>query len=134
MVNGKCVSVYVHFDGYETARIPLLLEHYNSQELAEGIVALGSISSLNERLAPNEGEEHSFDNRIDDITVAYHRDRGEDFKQYKIGETKDDCFGEEYSYHFENGEWWYRNNYHPTEAEWVKCSEWWSGYQGSKEE
>ena len=98
------------------------MEHYNSQELAEGIVALGNISSLNERLAPNEGEEHSFENPNYDITVAYHRDRGEDFKQY-IGKDKDDCCGEEYSYHFENSEWVYRDN-RWKKGVWSNCSEW----------
>ena len=123
MVNGKCVSVYVNFDGDERLRIPLLLNHYNTQELSESLVALGNISELNERLAPNEGEEHSFNNRIEDITVAYHRDRGEEFAQYKIGNDQDDCAGEEYSYHYDDGVWVYRDN-RWKKGVWSNCSEW----------
>jgi len=123
MVDGKCVGVYVHWDGYESNRIPLLLNNYNSQEDANALVALGAISSLRERIAPNENEKHSFDSAIEDVTIAYHRDRGEEFFQLD-GATKDDVADEEYSYHFEDGEWWYTDTPHKSNGTWIKCSEW----------
>ena len=122
MINGKCVGVYAHWDGYPSHRIPLLLNHYNSQEGAESIVALGSISSLRERIAPNEDENHSFDSPVGDVTIAYHRDRGEDFEQIKGKNKNAYTQMEEFAYHFESGEWWYNDN-HYTTIEWKKCSE-----------
>jgi len=122
MVDGKCVGIYTHLDSYPNARIPLLLENYNSQEMAESIVALGAISSLRERISPNEDESHSFDSAIKDVTIAYHRDRDEEFSQL-TGSTKDDVAEEEYSYHFEDGEWLYRDNNWDIDS-WEKCSEW----------
>jgi hypothetical protein len=119
MVDGQAIGVYVHWDGYPEARIPLLLNHYNSQEDAEALVALGSISSLRERIAPNEDEVHTFDESIKDVTIAHHRDRGDELEQYK-GKTKDDVCDEEWYYHFEDGEWLYCEG---GDNEWLKCTD-----------
>jgi len=123
IINGKCVGVYAHWDGYPSSRIPILLTHYNSQEAAESIVALGAISSIRERIAPNEDEKHSFDSPDGDVTIAYHRDRGEDFEQIEGSDKNDYTYMEEFAYHFENGEWWYNDNHCDT-IKWLRCSEW----------
>ena len=63
----------------------MLLEHYNTPELATALVDLGSLSMVRERLAPDEGETHRFDKPVrhgpkGGITTAYHRDRGDDLE------------------------------------------------------
>jgi hypothetical protein len=48
--DGKVRSIYVHFDGY--AHLETLQKHYNSQELAEQLISLGDLSSLDESAGP----------------------------------------------------------------------------------
>ena len=71
--DNKVRSVYCHFDGY--GHLPTLQENYNSQELAERLVALGDLSSLAESMECPEG--HDFENQVDGYCVAYCRDRDE---------------------------------------------------------
>jgi hypothetical protein len=117
-INGRTVGVYVHWDGSPDTRIPLLLNHYNSQELAEGIIALGAISSLHPVLAPDEGKVHTFDTPITGVTVAYHRDRGEEFVQLKGMNAVEGVNDAEWHYHFENGHWLYKEH---GAKKWVPC-------------
>lgn len=77
--------VYCHSDGYPSYLGKMLLEHYNTPELATALVDLGSLSMVRERLAPDEGETHRFDKPVrhgpkGGITTAYHRDRGDDLE------------------------------------------------------
>ena len=63
----------------------MLLEHYNTPELATALVDLGSLSMVRERLAPDEGEMHTFDTPVrhgpkGGVTTAYHRDRDDDLE------------------------------------------------------
>lgn len=74
--------VYCHSDGYPSYLGKMLLEHYNTPELATALVDLGSLSMVRERLAPDEGECHTFKKPVREspkggITTAYHRDRKE---------------------------------------------------------
>ena len=46
--------VYCHSDGYPSYLGKMLLEHYNTPELATALVDLGSLSMVRERLAPDE--------------------------------------------------------------------------------
>lgn len=76
-------AICCHWDGYLEHVGRLLSEHYNTAEAVKALLSLGDISSLGERLAPDKGEAHSFesparDEERGDVTVAYHRDRGED--------------------------------------------------------
>ena len=41
---------------------------------------LGALSYLAPRVKPNPGETHTFDNPAKDVTVAYHRDRGDELR------------------------------------------------------
>lgn len=77
--DGSYKGVYCHSDGYLTYNGAMLLDHYNSREKAEGIIALGDLSLLCEKLYPDPDKPHSFDydERQKDVTVAYGRDRGE---------------------------------------------------------
>jgi hypothetical protein len=79
LINVKCNdgsvrSIYVHFDGY--GHLKTLHKHYNSQELAEQLVSLGDLFSLDASAGPPP-KGHSFDHPLDGYCVAYGRDRGE---------------------------------------------------------
>lgn len=72
-----CKAIYLHSDGYIAWAGVMLHDHFPTKEKAEELIALGSLSSLRERVAPLPGEEHTFENSVEDVTVAYCRDRGE---------------------------------------------------------
>lgn len=54
----------------------LLVDHYGSVDLAEGLVRLGDLSSVG-HLGTNAPESHSWHDPVEGYTVAYHRDAGE---------------------------------------------------------
>jgi len=88
LINVKCSddkirSIYCHWDGY--GHLPILQEHYNSQELADTLVSLGDLSSLGERPSPRMGEHHDFESPIKGVCVSYCRDRGEPWDEDKPG-------------------------------------------------
>lgn len=106
--DGTVRSIYCHWDGYPDHHGPILLEHYQTQEKVESLIALGSISSLNKNVEIPEGVTHNFDNPADGIVVAYHRDRGEELSVKAHGNVK--AFAEsdieQYGYVFTAaGEW-----------------------------
>ena len=109
-------GIYCHWDGYPTHNGKILLEHYNSQERAEALIALGDLSSLRENLAPPEGVVHTFDNYSQiKVTVAYGRDRGQTSPDYihpKVGKSPDEVADQidcAYIYVFRNGRWLYKS-------------------------
>ena len=75
--DGTVEAVYCHNDGYLEHNGRMLVEHYNNEEAARNIVALGALSFLAERLHPTPGVQHSFTNREEGVSVFYGRDRGE---------------------------------------------------------
>ena len=75
---GKVRSIYCHWDGYPSHHGPILLDHYNTQEKVESLIALGAISSLDENVEIPEGVAHNFETPAYGIVVAYHRDRKAD--------------------------------------------------------
>ena len=97
--DGSVTSIYCHWDGYPDHNGKLLLSNYTEREKVEELIALGSISSLRANVAPDS--DHSFEKPQEDVTVAYHRDRGEDLDAGRIDasleefEKKDN---EEYGY------------------------------------
>lgn len=113
--DGTLNAVYCHWDGDFSWNGRILQEHYNSEEKAKALVALGSLSVLKERLAPNKGEKHSFDEPLDNVTIAYHRDRNEpgpDIEHYQALGDLGYAFGkicnEAYAYIFVESEGlWY---------------------------
>ena len=70
--------IYCHSDGYPSYMLPMLNTHYNNLEMVEKLMALGDLSFLAERVEPNPDEEHSFNKPVRGVTIAYHRDSGED--------------------------------------------------------
>lgn len=104
--NGVYDGIYCHWDGYLEHNGEILKEHYTSEEKVRELIALGSISILAERIFPDDGEVHTFDNAANGVCVAYHRDRGEDLNIYhETKETIKTKF-EEYNYLFEDGVWY----------------------------
>ena len=64
--DGTITSIYCHWDGGIGTNGERLFQNYTTKELASELIELGDISSLGETT---------------EDTVAYTRDRGEDFKQ-----------------------------------------------------
>jgi len=99
--DGSVASVYCHWDGYPDHNGKILISNYTERERVEELIALGSISSLRKDIAPAPGSDHSFEKPQEDVTIAYHRDRGEDLDAGRIDasleefEKKDN---EEYGY------------------------------------
>ena len=101
---GKIRSVYCHWDGYPAHNGEMLRRYYTDQSKIEALIQLGSLSSLNENIAPKGT--HSFDKAEEGVVVAYHRDRGEDLyiSEYDdIPSWIDDM--EEYAYLWNGREW-----------------------------
>ena len=105
----EILSVYCHWDGYPDYNGAILSEHYRDPEKIKKLIGNGDISSLRPEI-DFEGE-HSFDSPQENVTVFYHRDRGEGTepviqKNYtREGITKCNA-GEEYIYLFEDNEWY----------------------------
>lgn len=118
--DGTVKSIYSHFDGYPDHNGRLLLENYNSLELASALLELGALSVLAERMNPEPGEDHSYDSPQPDICIAYHRDRGEEYRPPAVWTSTEhiihdaaDCTWAEYVYLFQDGAWYVDKTYHP---------------------
>ena len=74
--DGSVQSVYCHWDGYPSNNGQILHDHYQDRAKVEQLISLGSISSLAKEVEAPEG--HTYSNPASGVTVAYHRDRGED--------------------------------------------------------
>lgn len=110
---GKIRAVYCHWDGYPEHNGEMLRRYYTTTDKVKALVDLGSISALREEI----GEKHPFDRNYDEPelkltdnwTLAYHRDRGEDWG-HTAPSTWDNAVEytrdmEEYAYLW-NGEDW----------------------------
>lgn len=110
---GEIKAIYCHYDGYPEYNGRILVEHYKTREKVEELLALGDISSLDERVKPNENEVHSFENPLKNVTVAYHRDMGRELEEAEtfntIGELIAYFNWSDYYYIFEDGEWYLYN-------------------------
>ena len=101
---GTIRSVYCHWDGYPAHNGEMLRRYYTDQTKIQQLIELGSLSSLNENIAPKG--KHNFDKAEEGVVVAYHRDRGEDLyiSEYAdIPSWIDDM--EEYAYLWNGREW-----------------------------
>lgn len=105
-------SIYCHNDGDLEHNGVLLYYHYSDPIKVELLTSLGDISLLEENVFPDITKEHTFDNRQDFVTVAYHRDRGEQlrFEVYNSKEKLLDDFSKadsNYLYLFEDDKWFF---------------------------
>jgi hypothetical protein len=110
--NGTVSQIYVHWDGHVDTAGKCLIENYNTLEQAEALVALGNLSELYARLAPDANEAHSFERGADGVCVAYARDRGEEGAEAEVfgshEEFREEARCEEYDYFFVAGHWFVR--------------------------
>jgi len=123
MVNedGTVSSIYCHWDGYPDYNGRVLSENYTDLEKIKKLIALGSISVLKGEVETDDP--HTFDNPKEGVTIAYHRDRGEDYDAPRINESLDEYLehdNEEYGYFFLNGEWFVKPCYGDRPAQTIK--------------
>ncbi len=73
------LTIYCHSDGYLSYNGAMLIDHYNSEEKVDELLKLGDLSCLCKKLNPDPSKPHSFDydERQEDVTIAYGRDRGD---------------------------------------------------------
>jgi hypothetical protein len=103
--NGTISSIYCHFDGYPDGVGATLEEHYSNRQKLRMLINLGDISILGEHVATMD--EHSFDNRKEGVTVAYHRDRGEEKREARIDKSLETFSNyEQYGYVYTKDEKW----------------------------
>lgn len=76
-------TIYCHWDGYPSNNGALLLNHYKSPKKVKELIELGDISVLDKKINPPKGKEHTFEKRCKGVVLAYHRDRGEEYKDVK---------------------------------------------------
>ena len=104
--DGTFTGIYCHWNGYIENNGKILFQHYQDVNKLKSLLALGSISCLGQYVSTNMP--HTFEQPAPSVTVAYHRDRGEDYCQYnKIKEENVSEYYEEYNYFFIDGEWQY---------------------------
>lgn len=103
--DGTVSSVYCHWDGYPSHNGKVLIAHYSDREKLKELIDLGAISSLKENVSPIEPIEdiigvrmlkgfkvipksvHTFDTPQEGVTIAYHRDRGEELQEARIDDS-----------------------------------------------
>lgn len=79
-------AIYCHYDGFLNGVGRMLVNYYNSEDLAAELIELGGISSLGEiigqQIKPDDYQMQMVKKRSDQSdeplqTLAYHRDRGD---------------------------------------------------------
>lgn len=86
--------IYNHWDGYPEYVGTLLQAHYKSEAKVRRLIGLGNISSLRERVEPRKGDVHTFDAPLEDVTIAYSRERGEKKVITRVKDISNIPFGE----------------------------------------
>jgi hypothetical protein len=107
MADGTVKSIYCHWDGYPSNNGMILQECYLDEAKVKDLIELGDISSLGSEVNPTGP--HTFNDPQSGVTVAYHRDRGEDLRKPLLHKSVPDFVKsdvEEYGYIFtQEGEW-----------------------------
>lgn len=109
--DGSYYGIYCHSDGYLTYNGAMLLDHYSDKQRLDELLDLGDLSLLCKKIAPDPSLPHSFDynERQENVTVAYGRDRGEkniEAREITLEQAKDSWC--EYMYIFgRDGKWRY---------------------------
>jgi hypothetical protein len=111
--DGSVTGIYCHWDGYPEYVGKMLLNHYNNDDIVNGLMNLGNLSILDEKLYSTDI--HTFNEPEDGVCVAYGRDRGDtgsDSMTFEdLGEYEHFGSGVDYQYLFDNGKWMYRSTY-----------------------
>jgi hypothetical protein len=109
--DGTVVSIYNHWDSYPSYLGVTLLNNYKDKTKVEKLIALGDCSVVKEEVDIPEGKTHSFDKPLNNVTVAYGRDRGETkpYIEPRIDGSEEEFWKsdiEEYGYLFKDGKWY----------------------------
>lgn len=109
--DGLIRSIYCHSDGYLAHVGEVLFKHYWDPDKIAALIALGGLSCLYRFLEPPQGEKHDFDRPRGEVTIAYHRDRGDPVRIQEHADLKSFRrtmreHGFSYTYHFHEGAWW----------------------------
>jgi hypothetical protein len=106
--------------------------HYKKREKVQKLIGLGSLSSLAPEIDAPQGEGHSYENPVPGVTVAYYRDRGENFNQ-RQNISPENFFAsdiEEYGYLYTlEGEWLVKAGYSSKKVEPQKLASILSGFE-----
>lgn len=104
------MSTYAHWNGKPSFMGRVLLEHYTDPMKIEQLISLGCLSLVRAEVGDPTISVPDSPNSI--TTIAYHRDRGEEFMAPGLGPTPleaiaDGPYGEfeEYNYLFTEGAW-----------------------------
>ena len=101
--DGRYRWVTLHWDGYPSHALKILRDHYNTEERIDQLLDLGALSVIGPKLEAPEGQQHTFDNPVRDVCIAYGRDRGEEDQEAEVTYYRPK-YGA-YTYVFENGSW-----------------------------
>lgn len=110
--DGIYKSIYCHSDGYLEYNGVILNKYYQDETKINLLINLGDISSLGCYVYPDTTKDHNFLNPQKDVTVAYHRDRGENLN-FRVDNDKDSLIkntvksDQEYLYLYENKQWFF---------------------------
>ena len=89
--DGSIDFIHCHWDGYPDYNGIILHEAYlGNNEKIDKLLSLGDLSSLRELVDIPEGKKHSFDKPLEDVCIAYHRDRGEELNPARHANDIDD--------------------------------------------
>jgi hypothetical protein len=75
--DGTIEQINAHYDGGIAHNGTLLIVHYRDPQKIKELIKLGDLSALKKEVHPPLGQEHSFKTPIEDVTIFYMRDRGE---------------------------------------------------------
>ena len=110
--DGGVMAVCCHWDGYPEHVGRILHEFYGGETKAKRLLSLGSLSSLGESMTPPPGVRHSLERPARGVTVAFHRDGGDDLhKPVQFKDTEDyrlnaqPRFMADYVYLLDSGVW-----------------------------
>lgn len=130
--DGTIKQIYCQHDGYIERNGLYLKTYYNSLEKANELIDLGDISTLGIRPNPIESEmcmfqknmwddnpknpimiskeNHSYETPQQNTTIAYHRDRKEEFRVWTFQDLKEYLYCanntfEAYNYIFKDNQW-----------------------------
>ena len=105
-------AIYCHWDGMPKHNGKMLTKHYNTIDKINQLLSLGALSSLDEKLFPDENSKHTFDKPQKGVTITYHRDRNDRLVINKYDNIEDYILnnqygGVEYFYIWMENAWYY---------------------------
>lgn len=77
--DGHTQAIYCHGNGAFEDLGRCLLAHHQDPEKVKALIELGGVSYVEAEVAPNKGTPHTFNTPAKGVTVAYIRDRGDNF-------------------------------------------------------